>query len=227
MGGRGNSFKPGRKRSGGPGGAAENGLGPNVPRDVREALGEKGKSFSVADSTMEANPYYSRNFAAYSENCQRVVVAYEMRRRGYDVDALPTYNGDTLPRVAYIDRSKNLFRGRWTGAFRDAKVESVGVPGNNARAENAVIQNIADKMRSYGNGARAVVQIFYRGGGGHVFNVENDGGRIVYAEAQARYMKDIAATMKHVKTESVNLVRTDNLRISDRIKNFVHQKGSH
>ena len=225
MGGRGTKFAPGR--SGTSSGGADISLGPNVPRDVREALGEKGKAFSVADSTVEANPYYSNKYAAYSENCQRCVVAYEMRRRGYDVDALPTYNGDNLPRIAYVDRKNNIYHGRWTAAFREAKVESVGAAGNNARAENRVIQNIADKMRSYGDGARAVVQIFYRGGGGHVFNVENNGGRIVYAEAQAGYMKDIAATMKHVKTESVNLVRTDNLRISDRIKRFVHQKGAH
>ena len=78
-------------------------------------------------------------------------------------------------------------------------------------------------MRQFGNGARAVIQILYRGGGGHVFNVENQNGRIVYIEAQAGKIKDIGATMAHVKTDTVNLIRTDNLKISDRAKKFVRK----
>ncbi|MBR2683019.1 MAG: hypothetical protein IKE22_07135, partial [Atopobiaceae bacterium] len=60
--------------------------------------------------------------------------------------------------------------------------------------------------------------------GGHVFNVENQGGRIVYVEAQTGRIKNIGSTMSHVRTNSVNLVRTDNLRISERAKRFVIQR---
>ena len=93
--------------------------------------------------------------------------------------------------------------------------------GNNPTAEHAVMDNIADKMHSYGDGSRAVIQILYRGGGGHVFNVENDNGRIVYIEAQTGKIKDMPRTMKSVRTDSVNIVRVDNLRVSERAKNFV------
>ena len=79
-------------------------------------------------------------------------------------------------------------------------------------------------MKSYGSGSRAVIQIFYKGGGGHVFNVENQRGRVVFVEAQTGKIKNIKQTMSSVRTESVNLVRTDNLRLSERAKNFVAKR---
>ena len=198
-------------------------LGPMVPQTLKDALGAKGSPIPIADAIVKTNPHFNRSFREYSENCQRCVVAYEMRRRGYDVTALPTYAGDTLPRVAHVSSDGKIY-GRWKGAFRDAKPVNVGVPGNNKKAESGVIGNIEKQMKSFGPGSRGVVQIFYRGGGGHVFNVENSGGRIVYAEAQSGMVKNISKTMNHVDTGTVNLVRTDNLHISERAKNFVTTK---
>lgn len=149
-------------------------------------------------------------------NCQRCVVAYELRRRGYDVTALPTYKDDTLPQIAYKNKALGTYEGRWKGAFKDAKTVNVG-----DASQRKTISNIENKMAEYGEGSRGVVQIFYRGGGGHVFNVERKNGKTIYSEAQTGKVKDIRKTMQMVKTQSVNLVRTDNLKISDRAKNFV------
>lgn len=198
-------------------------LGVKVSENLKEAIGKKGEPFSISDSYVNTNPFYNPGTSEYSENCQRCIVAYELRRRGYDVTALPTYKGDTLPLVAHNNFKSKTYEGRWKGAFRDAKTINVGARGNDKKAEKKVISNIESQMKSFGDGARGVVQIFYRGSGGHVFNVENVGGKIRYIEAQRGTMKDIAGTMSTVDTNSVNLVRTDNLRISDRAKNFVKQ----
>lgn len=203
---------------------SDNGVSEQTPDTLKSALGSRGKEKSIGDAVVETNPNHSYDYREFSANCQRCVVAYELRRRGYDVEALPTYQGDTLNRVAYVDQNNGIYAARWRGAFQGAKTENVGVAGNNASAEKAVMQNISDKMKEYGNGSRAVIQIFYRGGGGHVFNVENQGGRIVYVEAQTGKMKDVARTMQSVRTDSVNIVRVDNLRVSDRAKNFVKHK---
>lgn len=219
MGGRGAysfSYHTGGKWSGG--------LGPQVPKTLKDALGAKGRPKSIENAIVRVNPHFNRDFREYSENCQRCVVAYEMRRRGYDVTALPTYQGDQLPYVKHAT-ADGRFYGKWKGAFRDAKPLAVGVKGNTANAEKRVIQNIESQMKSFGPGSRGVVQIFYRGGGGHVFNVENSKGKIVYAEAQSGMLKNISKTMTHVDTATVNLVRTDNLRISDRAKGFVTTKN--
>ena len=195
-----------------------------VPDTLKEAMGSKGKPLSIGESVVGTNPRHSYDYREYSQNCQRCVVAYELRRRGYDVTAQPTFPGDDLSRIAYTDTKNNIYAAKWRGAFKNAKTENVGVRGNNSRAEKEVIQNIENKMHGYGNGSRAVIQILYRGGGGHVFNVENQNGRVTYVEAQTGQIKDIAKTMTSVKTDSVNIVRVDNLRVSERAKKFVRQK---
>ena len=221
MGGRGSrSFTPKGRGSGATQKVWTSNLGGQVPPSLKAAIGTKGSPFTITDSIVKTNPHWDPGTSEFSMNCQRCVVAYELRRRGYDVTALPTFKNDKLPKVAYY--KNNVFEGRWKGAFRDAKTLNVG-----ARTESGVINNIESKMRSFGQGSRAVIQIFYKSGGGHVFNVENDHGRIVYAEAQVggklgRYgLKNIQDTMSKVETTTVNLVRTDNLRLSDRARNFV------
>ena len=194
-------------------------LGDKVPESLKEAIGSKGTPNSIAESVVKTNPHYNASYREFSENCQRCVVAYELNRRGYNVTALPTFKGDNLPKIAHYNQRSGTFEGHWKGAFRNAKTVNVG-----AKTEAGAIANIESAMKSYGSGSRAVVQIFYKGGGGHVFNVENQRGRIVYVEAQAGKMKNIERTMSSVDSRSVNLVRTDNLKLSDRARNFVTRR---
>jgi hypothetical protein len=207
---------------------SQNALIDQLPKTVQEALGDKGKERSISEAIQTVNPFHSYDYSEYSENCQRCVVAYEMQRRGYDVEAQPTYAGDKWPMVVPVNGQR---LGRWRGAFRHAVTDRVGAAGNNSSAEKKVLENIKTKMREYGSGARAVVNIQYRGrGSGHVFNVENQKGHITFVDAQTGERYNTASMhnlLAIVETQSVGLTRTDNLRISGRITNFVwqnHQK---
>jgi hypothetical protein len=66
-------------------------------------------SFQQADGGAP-NPNYKKG-GGYTTNCQTCVVAYEMRRRGFNVEALPKYKGSMLDvlsgntSLAWIDRS--------------------------------------------------------------------------------------------------------------------------
>lgn len=190
------------------------------PETIRQALGRQGKSMSIAKAA-EANPYYSEDYNSYSENCQRCIVAYEERRRGYDVIAQPTYKNDKWSRAGQN-------RDRWRGAFRHAKTDSVG-----ASNPDKALQNIQNKMREYGNGARAVIGVSWKKGHtGHVFICENQNGRIVFIEPQRttwkqshRYtMKDMKSMFRHTNTSQTELTRVDNLQTSYRVKEFVEQR---
>lgn len=218
MGGRGSSYNTGnRPTAGGGGGGADNfspfGVGQQIPGvgGLKEAIGEKGRPYSIDNALKETNPNHSYSYSEYSENCQRCVVAYELRRRGYDVTALPTYKGDTLPVVnAYGN-------GRWQMAFRGARPVKVG--SSNPKTAQ---QNLERKMQSYGSGSRGVVRI-----PGHVFNVENVRGKIRYVEAQTGIKYDsrnVFSLMSGKQTSNIQLIRTDNLRISDRARNLVTQR---
>lgn len=69
----------------------------------------KPMNFRQADGGAP-NPNYKKG-GGYKTNCQSCVVAYEMRRRGFDVETLPNYEGsmqDVLSkntRLAWIDRA--------------------------------------------------------------------------------------------------------------------------
>lgn len=192
---------------------------PNVqsPQTLREALGNKGKPMSMVDAVKGANPYYDGTYREFSENCQRAVVAYEARRRGYNVTAQPTFEGDTLPEGNVGGKGN----GRWQGAFKGAKSESVGA--NNPKK---VQENIESKMKEYGDGSRAIVKIQWKNGEGHVFNVERKNGKTHYVDAQIGAKYDPKQLFTQVKPQSTRIVRTDNLKFSDRMKKSVEQAGS-
>lgn len=88
-----------------------------------------------------------------------------------------------------------------------------------------MIDRLNSKMASYGEGARAVVQVQWKKGGGHVFIAERKNGKTVYIDPQVNKRYTAIYIASSVRPGSVNLVRTDNLRVSERAKNSVtHRK---
>ena len=203
FGGRGAS-SPGAVPNGG-GGSNENwsnGAGTRVETDPVKALGTQGRPKGVEDATLRTNPNHSYEYSEYSENCQRCVVAYEARRRGYDVTAQPTYKGDQMP---INGKYKNEY-------FVGAKTESVG-----SVSERKAVKNIESKMKSYGDGSRALVEVQWKGGGGHVFMAEQRNGKTIYRDPQVGVRYDSKTLLTNVKTTSVQVTRVDNLKFSNNI----------
>lgn len=68
----------------------------------------KPMNFQQADGGAP-NPNFKKG-GGYTKNCQTTVVVYELRRRGYNVEALPNYKGSMLEvlshdtRLAWVDR---------------------------------------------------------------------------------------------------------------------------
>lgn len=194
-----------------------NALGIAIPKTMRDALGNK-TSISLESALSGSNPHYNPEFAAYSMNCQRAVVAYELRRRGYDVTALHTYQGDTLPRAVTI-KGEAVLTSRWMGAFHGAKTDVVG-----ARTRKKAEENLVNKMKSYGEGSRAIVRVQWNNKkGGHVFNAEYKNGKMLYRDAQTGEHVNIQHYLSMARPQSVGLIRTDNLKLSYRVRNFVTQ----
>ena len=119
---------------------------PGNPTSLAEALGKRVKNMSTTKAVKEVNPLYDGEYVDYSENCQRVVVALEARFRGYDVIASPTYKGDTAPNS-----------GNWLKYFENAKSEYVG-----HTTANATQRALENKMKEYGDGARAVMRLKWK-----------------------------------------------------------------
>lgn len=183
--------------------------------NLKQAIGTKGKSMGIEAAAKGANPYYNRQYREFSENCQRSVIAYELRRRGYNVTAQPTYKGDVLPADAVANGN-----GYWQGAFKGG--QAVKVKGTTAKA----MQNSFEKkIKSYGNNSRSTLAFGWKGRGhdGHVINVEVQKGKVHYIDAQIGKRYDGAKLFREIVPGTVTTMRTDNLRISERAKKSVEQ----
>lgn len=182
------------------GGDDEMVVGPRIPETLEKALGKKGEPMSAMKASAGTNPHYSPAYDAYSSNCQRCVLAYEARRRGYDVTALPTYTGDLLP------YDEDYLRG-----LSDPETVDVGKSKRKLEKE----------MRSYGNGARAIIGVS-KGYDGHVFIAENVNGKIVYIDPQTneRY-----SGLSLRKVSNATVTRIDDQEFTEYARNaFTRQK---
>lgn len=215
MGSRGQKVEkalPGGGGDGDLGGGWSNGLGFKNYDTLKDAIGKKGRPMGMANAVLNANPHWDPNYTykEFTENCQRCVVAYELRRRGYDVTAQPTYQGDLLP--TGVVRRDGLRNGRWMGAFQGAKPDKI----------RSTPSALMAKMKEYGNGSRAVLQVVWKGGrSGHVINVEYRNGRILLFDPQIGKRYNASEFMAAVKPDKTQLIRVDNLKISDRAKKSV------
>lgn len=216
MGGRGASGLPEGIPSGG--GGSSNlpwSKAPNFKsiNTLKEAIGSKGKAMGIAQAAKGANPYYEGHSREFSENCQRAAVTYEARRRGYNVTAQPSFEGDRQGSAAYVNPRTGVRNSYFQGAFRKGKVENVSAN----RAKTAQ-KNLESSMLKHGDGSRAIMTFAWRKNGGHAINVENVKGKIKYIDAQTGERYSASKLFKAIKPDSVQIMRTDKLRFSERAK---------
>ena len=196
----------------GEGGQWGNGLGFQNYDTLKDAIGKKGRPMGMANAVLNANPHFdpSMTYKEFTENCQRCVIAYELRRRGYDVTAQPTFKGDILP--TGVTRADGLRYGHWMGAFQGAKPEKLA---NSSKA-------LTEKMSEWGNGSRAILQVSWKGGhSGHVINLEYRNGRVLLFDPQIGKRYNANELFAVVKPGRTQIVRVDNLRPSERAKKAV------
>lgn len=181
---------------------------------LRFGLSQIQNAHTAEQDANMANPQYA-NGRDYRNNCQRCVVTFEARRRGFDVEALPSLRcNDRLPYSFANDG--------WTSIFANTTPNDfIWCNGNSARR---VRSNIENRMREFGEGARAVLRMTWRngGGGGHVINIEVINGNVVFIDAQNPNY-DIDTIFEHFICNSRNprrnpcILRVDNRQFSARL----------
>ena len=144
----------------------------------------------VLDAVEKTNPKYNPNSSAYSSNCARVVQAYELRRRGFDVSASKY--------VARDGSQAHLFYGQYwknpkTGMTMFQELEDRGTKladgtwskrtYTGKTTYDDFLQRIAD---TYPPDSRGVIQVQWsKGKLGHIFNFEvKKNGSVLLVDAQ-------------------------------------------
>lgn len=150
----------------------------------------------IISDLKNSNPHFNES-KAYQINCQKCVPTYEMRRRGYDVEAFPTYS------------DADIVKNRWDKVFKDAQVEHTkGDP----KAE------ITKALLDYGDGARMQVYVEWINGDAHTFLAENLGEHIYFLDPQTFGNAENYFDASLIKINATKYFRIDNLEPSDLIK---------
>lgn len=183
---------------------------PGVP-----ASWKKGTPMTPQEAVTGTNPNYRQYTREWTWNCQRCVSAFEARMRGYDVEARARIltGHDDLP---YMNATTG-----WLSVYKGATVTDVAK--STGKACRAAIES---EMAGWGDGARAIVRVRWKGGGGHVFNALQVNGQTVFVDPQSGSMNCsgyFAPGM--IRPGETALVRIDNLDFTDRIELCAKEKG--
>lgn len=147
-------------------------------------------------------------------NCTSCSMAYEMRRRGYDVVA-----GKRLLSGRSNEQVEKFFQnGKFNQLVTTAKIDNFGldITGNNPplnrRAE--LLKQAEQALLSQGEGARGMLHGHYYGGGGHSIAYEVHNGRVHFVDGQiGRQYKDASEAIGLMT--DIDFMRTDNLALTN------------
>ena len=162
------------------------------------------------DADMAAcNPRYSKG-GVYKNNCISCALAYDLRRRGYDVEA------------ALIDTTSatNGSLPVQLGFYKGEKLEAFEVP----KDPDAAMKRFANQILKYGDGSRGMLRIRWKNGDGHAAVWEVDDGSVVIRDPQNNTMVDLSDYMSRAKT--FYYFRTDNLELTNKAFRFVQNRLS-
>lgn len=169
-------------------------------------------SNNLSLAVIGANPNYYSGDERYLVNCQRCVVAYEARRRGYDVTAKPaSLDSESIKRMTG--------KKGWANVFEGGEDDILTIFGSKG-IENK--ENIYNIMSGYGDGARAIVRVQWQDGRGHAFIAEQVNNKTKFIDPQSGDI-DVESYFDDdlIKTDKTRLLRIDNKEFTELIEECV------
>lgn len=164
--------------------------------------------FSADQDLLATNPFYIRGEGSgYTDNCQRCVPTYLLRRQGYDVISNPSDFGHdraiefelrNAGHLKYVDKNgehpKPIFTNKSTTFGK---------------------QEIEDYMKTLPEGAICEVKCSWKNGGSHVFVAEKRDDGIHYKDPQSGD-PDVSRYFKKMKKGTTSYYRIDDTKVDEK-----------
>lgn len=135
------------------------------------------------------NPNYAKA-REYQINCQRCVPTYEMRRRGYDVEALGNYD----KRLSSLINIRKMWGVKSDEIFRNYRKNESG------ELENLNIAYFKEYLKNIENGERHQIGWLWRGESGHTILVERKSGVLKFIDPQTNKVRNFKEFQDWTKT---------------------------
>ena len=195
---------------------------------------DKKKDATTLDEDMAAiNPKInSDDKSRYDENCAVCTLAYDLRRRGYDVMASSeevTFTKKHPGGGLTLSEIQACYKGGEFVTMGDISNDNKnkGVSGEIKSAlsngDGTTLGNYMNKeLLSHGEGARGHAVFVWTNGGAHdiVWEVEN--GKVVYRDCQTN--KKIKLEEYSSVSKDMYYMRTDNLQLTDEAMKYVRNR---
>lgn len=179
--------------------------------------------FTASAIMDEVNPKYSRYDDGTSMNCANCTTAYELRCRGYDVEAAEYEN----PAEYYLNGTDL----RFDYYYKDAKsvyLDSNGdehksvLNGTNWQKEFDYSSDTVESsiVKHSGKNTRGDISVTWKSGGAHsmVYEVNNN-GNVVIRDCQTNTVYSVEDIVDSV--DNIRITRTDNLELKKGVLNAV------
>ena len=155
--------------------------------DSKTGLKLKSKELDSKEDMKRVNPMYGDALKGSKNNCMACSIAYDMRRRGYEV------------------RAKNINFGLKTSEMQNYYKDS-------HFSGLMRIGNALDEIRSQPDGARGAVSVRWTTGGGHSMAYEVNGGKVTIIDSQTskRYSERTFRASSLLKVSTMGYTRLDN-----------------
>lgn len=154
-------------------------LGKQIKQTFRDMLKQKSidvQSTLNTDYLALTNPHRDDWLTSdipyrwYRQNCQRVCYAVDLQLSGFDVEALPNKRDDGAGGMWSQNSYRNVYENaKWNDFVSHSGTESY------LKHIEKLIPNSGDKC---------IIGCFWNGGGGHLFNAVNIGGKIYGVDGQ-------------------------------------------
>ena len=183
--------------------------GDNYAEEMLSNLKRKTTETNQNEDMAACNPKYLKG-GVYKNNCISCALAYDMRRRGYDVESVPIYTTSVTNGSLPVQ----------LGFYKGEKLETYEVPNDPDVAVKQFTKNIV----SYGDGSRGMLRIRWKNGDGHAVVWEVNDGSAIVRDPQNNTIIDLSEYMRRAKT--FYYFRTDNLEPTEKVTRFVKNQNS-
>ena len=183
--------------------------GKNRAEEMLPNLKRKTTETNQNEDMAACNPKYLKG-GVYKNNCISCALAYDMRRRGYDVESSPIDTTSAMNGSLPVQ----------LGFYKGEKLETYEVPNDPDVAVKQFTKNIV----SYGDGSRGMLRIRWKNGDGHAVVWEVNDGSVIVRDPQNNTIIDLSEYMRRAKT--FYYFRTDNLEPTEKVTRFVKNQNS-
>ena len=183
--------------------------GKNRAEEMLPNLKRKTTETNQNEDMAACNPKYLKG-GVYKNNCISCALAYDMRRRGYDVESAPI---DTTS-------ATNGSLPVQLGFYKGEKLEVFEVP----KDLYAATKQFSNQILKYGDGSRGMLRIRWKNGDGHAVIWDVDGNSVIVRDPQNNTIVDLSDYMRRAKT--FYYFRTDNLEPTEKVTRFVKNRQS-